>query len=205
MKSDNYGWKNGSKMKSQGYLMKYILKEIDYSNCVIDIGCGNGAIANDLISIGYDVYGIDGDREGIRIAQQFTKESRFFCMDIESDNLPDVLKDKHFDLAISTEVIEHLYSPDKMIRFAYRILDEDGTIVISTPYHGYLKNLLLSILGRWDNHFTALWEGGHIKFWSPKTLSQLLERNGFRVIKFYGCGRAPFLWKSMILVAVKSK
>jgi hypothetical protein len=52
-----------------------------------------------------------------------------------------------------------------------------------------------------DFHFTALWEGGHIKFWSRKTITQLLEEFGFQVIGFHGCGRVPYLWKSMLIHA----
>jgi hypothetical protein len=37
---------------------------------------------------------------------------------------------------------------------------------VSTPYHGYHKNLGLALSGKMDAHFTALWEGGHIKFFS---------------------------------------
>jgi hypothetical protein len=55
----------------------------------------------------------------------------------------------------------------------------------------------------WDHHHSPLWRGGHIKFWSEKTLTQLLSRNGFKVIGFYGVGRVPYLLKSMILVSQK--
>ena len=46
-------------------------------------------------------------------------------------------------------------------------------------------------------------EQGHIKFWSFKTISKLLEDNGFKVIYKWGCGRVPYIWKSMIVVAEK--
>ena len=75
----------------------------------------------------------------------------------------------------------------------------------STPYHGYLKNLMLSLFDHWDFHHTVLWEGGHIKFWSRKTLGRLLEQNGFKVLSFQGVGRMPFIWKSMIIVAQKKE
>jgi uncharacterized protein (AIM24 family) len=74
-----------------------------------------------------------------------------------------------------------------------------GQIILTTPYHGYLKNLMLAATGKMDSHFTALWDGGHIKFWSRKTLSTLLEEQGFRVTNFKGSGRLPYFWKSMVL------
>jgi 2-polyprenyl-6-hydroxyphenyl methylase/3-demethylubiquinone-9 3-methyltransferase len=64
-----------------------------------------------------------------------------------------------------------------------------------------LKNLALSIAGAWDAHHHPLVDGGHIKFWSRRTLAQLLSDEGFEEVAFQGAGRLPFLWKSMILMA----
>ena len=74
-------------------------------------------------------------------------------------------------------------------------------MVLSTPYHGYLKNLALALSGRLDAHFGALRDGGHIKFFSWPTLQVLLEEAGFVDLRFRGAGRVPFLWKSMVVSA----
>lgn len=104
---------------------------------------------------------------------------------------------------VSTEVVEHLYRPRRLPEVARFFLKDRGALVVSTPYHGYLKNLALAVSGHWDSHHTALWEGGHIKFWSRATLTQLLQDGGFEVTGFAGAGRMPFLWKSMVLLAEK--
>jgi 2-polyprenyl-6-hydroxyphenyl methylase/3-demethylubiquinone-9 3-methyltransferase len=52
--------------------------------------------------------------------------------------------------------------------------DVVGMGFLSTPYHGYLKNLALAVSGKMDSHFGALWYGGHVKFFSIKTLQKLL-------------------------------
>ena len=65
--------------------------------------------------------------------------------------------------------------------------------------HGYLKNLALAICGGMDRHYTALWDGGHIKFWSKGTITKLLSEQGFQLDEFTGCGRLPYFWKSMII------
>jgi hypothetical protein len=105
---------------------------------------------------------------------------------------------------VSTEVVEHLFSPDALPIYASQVLKEKGYLILTTPYHGYLKNLGLSIFNKWDFHHTALWHGGHIKFWSRATLTQLLEQNGFKVVRFSGVGRVPYAWKSMVIVAQRS-
>jgi isoquinoline 1-oxidoreductase beta subunit len=44
------------------------------------------------------------------------------------------------------------YRPASLIETANAILKPGGLAVICTPYHGYLKNLAISILDRWDDH-----------------------------------------------------
>ena len=92
------------------------------------------------------------------------------------------------------------------MRLVRKVLgDRRGEIIISTPYHGYWENLALALTNKMDSHFTALWDGGHIKFWSRRTLTQLLNEFGFEVTEFHGSGRLPLLWKSMFVRARLSK
>jgi hypothetical protein len=80
-----------------------------------------------------------------------------------------------------------------------------GRFICSTPYHGYLKNLALALCNRWDQHANPLWRGGHIKFWSRKTLSQLLTDVGFVNLRFSGAGRISYLWMTMLMAADRPK
>lgn len=61
----------------------------------------------------------------------------------------------------------------------------------------------LAVTGRMDDYFTALWDHGHIKFWSIHTLSMLLEEAGFVSVRFMWAGRIRPLAKSMIAIASK--
>jgi 2-polyprenyl-6-hydroxyphenyl methylase/3-demethylubiquinone-9 3-methyltransferase len=108
------------------------------------------------------------------------------------------------DAVISTEVVEHIFLPRRYASNLCCLLKPGGTGVISTPYHGYLKNLMLAATGKMDAHFTALWDYGHIKFWSRPTLTSLLTEAGLKVEQFRGIGRVPMLWKSMLLVVRKA-
>ncbi len=108
-----------------------------------------------------------------------------------------------FDLVISSDVIEHLYRPSDLLEAAFSLLRPGGHLLLGTPYHGYLKNLALAVTGRMDAHFSTLHDGGHIKFFSVKTLSQLLTTHSFEDLSFTYYGRAPWLWKNMICHARK--
>jgi len=66
-----------------------------------------------------------------------------------------------------------------------------------------LKNLALALTGKMDSHFTATWDGGHIKFFSIQTLGELIEERGFTELRFHRVGRLAPLAKSMVAVAWK--
>ena len=184
------------------YLLHPLLNQLDKNKntLILDLGCGNGFLANYLIKNGFNVYGTDASLEGITIAKNANPD-RFFLQDLSIGKLPIELQQFQFDTIISTEVIEHLYDPGGFIDFCKTLLPNGGELIISTPYHGYLKNLVLSIFNKWDSHLGPAWRGGHIKFWSKKTLSDLLISKGFKVVTFKGCGRIPYLWKSMLIKA----
>jgi len=56
----------------------------------------------------------------------------------------------------------------------------------------------LAISGKMDQHFTALWDGGHVKFFSVASISKLLKEERFTNLHFKFAGRLPYLWKSML-------
>lgn len=198
----DYGFENDQPSHVFAYLQQPLLSMLDKNKnkCILDLGCGNGYLASYLLTQGYNVYGTDASEKGIAIAKQAAPD-RFFVQDLSTDQLPPQLQNLLFDTIISTEVIEHLYNPRAFVDFCRQSLNHKGELLLSTPYHGYLKNLTLSLFNHWDMHLSPGWLGGHIKFWSKKTLTQLLTDAGFTVTGFKGCGRIPYFWKTMIIKA----
>ncbi len=198
----DYGYEVASMTHNFGYMLKPLLSMLNKSKntCILDLGCGNGFLVNYLISQGYNAYGTDASEKGIAIAKQ-TNPDKFFLQDISTGKLPVELQTIKFDTIISTEVIEHLYDPARFVEMCKLILGNNGTLILSTPYHGYLKNVMLGLFNKWDTHMDPLWLGGHIKIWSRATLSKLLTNAGFTVTNFKGTGRLPYFWKSMIIEA----
>ncbi|MGE0055677.1 MAG: class I SAM-dependent methyltransferase [Hyphomicrobium sp.] len=165
-----------------------------------DLGSGNGATSNFLREFGFDVYGVDTSNSGVALARKFYPRCHFEVASVYDD-----LAGRYgrFDVVVSLEVIEHLYDPRKFMARTYELLKPGSPCMISTPYHGYLKNLALAFSGKMDRHFTALWDGGHIKFWSEKTLGHLLAESRFENIQFDRAGRIAPLAKSMLAIATK--
>lgn len=153
-----------------------------------------------FVQSGFFIHGVDPSREGIELAQR-----NFPHLNLEIGHSGDNLHTRFgsFDLVYSLEVIEHVFDPFDFIEDVSTIVNKEGILILSTPYHGYVKNLVLSIFNKWDKHFTALCRGGHIKFWSPASLTQLLNGSGFRVLEIRRVGRIPIIAKSMVVIAQK--
>jgi 2-polyprenyl-3-methyl-5-hydroxy-6-metoxy-1,4-benzoquinol methylase len=202
---DDYGWSERHDPGSLAYLAPGILALIAPLGArrILDLGCGIGSFSRVLKDAGYDVVGADGDRGGIERARAAHPDIPFHVVDIEGDPAAFRRLAGDFDVVVSTEVVEHLFLPHRLPAFAHAVLRDGGHLLLSTPYHGYLKNVALAVGNRWDRHHHPLRDGGHIKFWSRRTLSALLAENGFRVERFRGAGRLPYLWKSMLVLGVK--
>jgi SAM-dependent methyltransferase len=197
-----YGWTSTAPMQAHNFLWPAIERLLPGdAKKVLDIGCGNGFLASRLAQKGYAVTGIDVSPDGVVLAKKAYPDLVFEVASAY-DNLTDRFGDD-FDLVVSSEVIEHLYFPEILLRSAYSLLRVGGSLIVTTPYHGYLKNLALSLANKWDEHHNVQWEGGHIKFFSIDTLDSMLRSAGFRNVKFSNAGRVRWLWKSIVCRADK--
>jgi len=201
----DYGWSSAEAAYSASYLYPPIVTQVEKLRParILDLGCGNGHLASVLTAHGNKVVGVDADSGGIALAQAAWPGADFRVCNV-GDAPPADFVAAPFDMIISTEVVEHLFLPGQLFDFAGRCLAPGGVFLVSTPYHGWLKNSLISLSGKWDKHHHPSNDGGHIKFWSRRTLCSLGSQAGFREKAFIGCGRFPFLWKSMLLVFEKA-
>ena len=170
---------------------------------VCDLGCGNGYLASLLGQQGHDVTGVDASESGIALARTHYQGDHVRFVRAELDAAQPIGDPGSYDVVVSSDVVEHLYRPAALVETAHLLLKPGGTLIIGTPYHGWLKNVAIAALGKWDGHHAPLWDGGHIKFFSVATLTRLVEQAGFRVRRFHYHGRAPYLWKNMICVAIR--
>lgn len=202
-----FGWTTTSPECSAPYIvpvLKNIVKKLGLQGRLLDVGCGNGFNANKYVSWGFDVVGVDVSVEGIAIAKNAYPQVQFESIEICADLLSRIDQNP-FDAVSSTEVVEHLYDPHAWAKCCYNALRPGGVLIASTPYHGFLKNLFIAVANGWGRHHEPLRNGGHIKFFNNAQLSQLLMDAGFHEIRFIGVGRAPLLWKSIIVIALKPK
>ncbi len=84
----DYNWQNEQFTCAHSYLLPEIEKQLSGKETILDLGCGNGVLANYLIEKGYNVYGTDASQTGITIANR--KNSARFCIqNLATSLLPD--------------------------------------------------------------------------------------------------------------------
>jgi 2-polyprenyl-3-methyl-5-hydroxy-6-metoxy-1,4-benzoquinol methylase len=161
---------------------------------IFEVGCGNGSLAKRLEAEDFEVSGVDSSESGIALAGHPRLRVGSAYDDLAAQY-------GRFPIVLSLEVVEHLYDPRRFARTVFDLLEPNGIAIISTPFHSYWKNLAISLAGKWDAHHDPLWDDGHIKFWSERTLTDLLREAGFERIEFVHAGRIRPLAKSMIATA----
>jgi len=162
---------------------------------VLDAGCGAGG-ALQLLALGnLALTGIDVSARAIERARQLCPQADLRVASFDAE-LP--FPDATFDAVYSGDVIEHVYDVRRMAKELHRVLRPDGLLFLSTPYHGFLKNLVL-VTTAFDRHFDP--EGPHIRFFSDGALRRLLERQGFSVERVEHLGRTWPLWANSVAIA----
>jgi 2-polyprenyl-6-hydroxyphenyl methylase/3-demethylubiquinone-9 3-methyltransferase len=192
-------WTFSGESTSHRYIVPGVLKALGNlrPRRVLDIGCGNGALTARVAEAGYEMTGIDFTATGIERARASFPGVQFHPHDI-SDPLPEEMQGR-FDAVLSAEVIEHLFLPRDLLARAREALGPSGHAVITTPYHGYWKNLSLAVLDKFDHHWSPQSDYGHVKFFSERTLSDLLGECGFDPMGVLRVGHIPPLAASMIM------
>ena len=100
---------------------------------ILDIGCGDGALTYLLACRSRaQVTGVDTSTEAIAFAREKIKNIKNIeFIEASAYDLP--FKDNSIDYVVSSDVIEHLAEPEKLLTEIKRVFNENGRIVITTP------------------------------------------------------------------------
>lgn len=180
---DRYNFYNQRKSYGMGGVRKeHILSLIpDSTGTALDIGCGNGELAEALRAKGHRVTGIDVSEKAIEEAKKFLDDS--FCFDIEKEKWPEELMNKKFDLIIASEVVEHLFDPTSFLKKIKQLASPSGEVIITTPNILFWKNRLKTLFGKFQYENEGLMDHGHIRFFTIETIKSVFRKSGFNVVR----------------------
>ncbi len=152
------------------YELLDILETFRRHNNIIDIGCGEGHFLEVAKKRNWNVYGIEFSDVKVSIC----KEKGIKVLQGRLN--PDSYEKDFFDVIISSEVIEHINYPVQEIINFQTILRKGGAVYLTTPNFGSLSRLILK--ERWR----IIEYPEHLCYFTPKTMSFLLEKAGLKPI-----------------------
>ncbi len=131
---------------------------------VLDVGCGYGYLLYCLQSKHRDMYGIDIQKQVIRMASSWVNGAKFCIADVNSSGFP--FKSNTFDYLICTQVLEHI-DGSNAVNECFRVLKGGGHALFIVPNgRGVAGSVFVD----------------HVQFFSFKSITELLQGGGFEII-----------------------
>lgn len=161
---------------------------------LIEVGSSLGFVLDLFRREGWDVLGIEPDRNACRHSER-QLGIRALTSTLEEARLPDGTA----DAVLMLHVIEHVPDPLGTLREVHRVLKPGGHLVLETPRY---DTLAFRALGRRERSLSC---DGHIFFFTSDTLRQAVERAGFEQVRRELPGRSLTLDRLLYNVGVVSK
>ncbi len=143
---------------------------------LLDIGCGGGIVAKAISEeFGTTCYGIDISRAAIGKAETTVPNCIFSVADAEELGA----KSSTFDVVITSEILEHVLNPERVLKEIKRIMKDTGYAIVSVPMgfgplQRYIQPVWRKMMG-----FETLKEGDleeHMRSYTPAELKRLLGK-----------------------------
>jgi 2-polyprenyl-3-methyl-5-hydroxy-6-metoxy-1,4-benzoquinol methylase len=145
---------------------------------ILDIGCGSGVISEILHKSGFEVIGFDISFVAL---SEYKKLGFDGLISNAEYSLP--FKKNVFDAVWMSEVIEHIVDFQALLMETARVLKPGGKLYLTTPNSIFYGYRLMYLLGKCP---TELQHPFHLRYFSPKFLVKILNRNGFEIEKQLG-------------------
>jgi ubiquinone/menaquinone biosynthesis C-methylase UbiE len=163
---------------------------------LLDIGCGDGRLLyahrhrfETLLGLEYSAERLaqaERNLEGLdAVLHQGTAESM------------GAIPSGSVDRIVTSDVVEHIPDIYAAVAEMRRVLRGSGLLVINTPNVAYIKRRIQLVAGRFPSTSQRneglgsdiLFDGGHLHYFTYRSLRLLLERGGFRVTGRQAYGR----------------
>lgn len=159
---------------------------------ILDVGPGSGYYLHVLKGWGWDVSGLELSKQAVKVAKD-SGIKKIFKGDLHTVKF----KPEYFDAVRYSHVLEHVPSPTKELASVKKILKKNGRIIIIIP------NIDSIFFGLFKTFWYPLEAPRHFYQFTPKTISKLLKKQGFKNIKIkYIQPPHTFLWSLLYLLGL---
>jgi SAM-dependent methyltransferase len=163
----------------------FLLERVAAGDRVLDLGCGDGAFAAELVAAGCRVVMADVADEALRRARGRAPGAEAVAL---AEGAPLPFAEDAFDVVWAGEVLEHVADVAGLLAEVRRVLRWGGRLLVTTPWHG-------RVVVAPDTHFDP--RADHLRFFSARTLRLVLDDAGFGDAEIgAGGARGRWLWAS---------
>lgn len=146
------------------------IKKLGCSGSYLDIGCETGALVQRLSDRFEKLNGVDVNIKAIEYAKTKNLENASFKIN-DGTNLE--FSDKSFNCVSCLDAIEHITEPELLVSEVYRVLEDNGTFIMSVPnWFDAARRFLTKIKTK------------HVNSYTPFGWKRMLKNKGFKVIEF---------------------
>jgi len=147
---------------------------------MLEVGFGRGEVILAAHELGLETVGVEISPDLIDALQ------RLAPIETHLGALPGVvLPPASFDLVYMSQVLEHVLEPRQYLQAIHRLLKPGGTVFLSVPNENSLYFRIASALKHWRDgstyHLAPLYTPYHIYGYSRRSLTRLLNQEGFQV------------------------
>jgi SAM-dependent methyltransferase len=161
---------------------------------LLEIGCHAGVLLERFRARGWKVRGVEPDPRAAAFARAH------FGLEVSASTLEEAnFRPRSFDAVAMLHVIEHLDDPAGTVTHIAQVLRPGGMFVVETPVY---DTLVYRLLGKRERSLSC---DGHVYFYTARTLSALLERCGFEIVRERRVGRTMSLGRLLWNLGVMSK
>ena len=180
------------KSASVGYLKMYIRwlthLNIPKASKLLDVGAANGFFVNLATENGFLATGIELSEEAVEWAKKLGRKV------IQANAMSIPTNDK-FDVVTVLDVLEHMSEPTEFLIKIKKNLNTTGLLLINVPNVG---SLFARLSGKsWHSYVPP----EHLFYFNRKSLSKLLESNGYEIIKMRSIAKTfkfSYIYNTMI-------
>ena len=150
------------------------------NNRFLDVGCGYGFSSKEALNAGFKVVAVELAENERKIAKEMNGLKSEACSFEKFECAP-----KFFQVVFMSQILEHALDVNLWIKKASGFLVKDGIIAIALPNYGSIFRMIMQE----NDPFISPPE--HLNFFTPNSLSRLLEKHGFKVEKVQWISRIP--------------
>lgn len=160
-------------------LAQLIQEPVEKPLKILDIGCGCGALMGYLKGIypNAEMHGIELNPE---VAKMASAMGTVMCGDVEKEEFP--WEKEYFDYIIMGDVLEHLMTPENVLKRVYEHLKTGGHIIVSMPnvkHYSVMLPLLRHDIFPYSD--AGILDRTHVKMYTGVEIHNLLIRSGYEI------------------------